>query len=111
MSIYNDFPIDHQIWNVSDPKIVRDTYRRLYKDHIKRIKQLTGVDSEIYLSSRKNKKYMVFNGVNMSHFGDIRYESYDKHQDEERRQKYLKRFNKHHNSPYSPYQLSLFLLW
>ncbi len=111
MSIYNDFPIDHQIWNVSDPKFVRDTYHRLYKDHIKRIKQLTGVDSEIYLSSRKNKKYMVFNGVNMSHFGDIRYESYDKHQDEIRRQKYLKRFNKHHNSPYSPYQLSLFLLW
>jgi hypothetical protein len=111
MSIYNDFPINHQIWNVSDPIKVRDNYHRLYKDQIKRIKQLTGADSEIYPSSHKHKKYMVFNGVNMSHFGDIRYESYDKHQDEERRQKYLKRFNKHHNSPYSPYQLSLFLLW
>ena len=111
MSIYNDFPINHQIWNVSDPKIVRDNYHRLYKDQIKRIKQLTGADSEIYPSSHKHKKYMVFNGVNMSHFGDIRYEDYTKHHDEIRRQKYLNRFNKHHNSPYSPYQLSLLLLW
>ena len=111
MSIYNDFPINHQIWNVSDPKIVRDNYHRLYKDQIKRIKQLTGADSEIYPSSHKHKKYMVFNGVNMSHFGDIRYEDYTKHQNEIRRQKYLKRFNKHHKSPYSPYQLSLLLLW
>ncbi len=90
---------------------MRDNYHRLYKDQIKRIKQLTGVDSDVYLSSHRHKKYMVFNGVNMSHFGDIRYEDYTKHHDEIRRQKYLNRFNKHHNSPYSPYQLSLLLLW
>ena len=111
MSIYDSFPVNHPIWAVSDPETVRDNYHRLYKDQIKRIKQLTGADSEIYPSSHKHKKYMVFNGVNMSHFGDIRYEDYTKHQNEIRRQKYLKRFNKHHNSPYSPYQLSLFLLW
>ena len=58
MSIYNDFPINHPIWNVSDPIKVRDNYHKYYKEHIKRIKQLTGVDSQVYLSSRKNKKYM-----------------------------------------------------
>ena len=111
MSIYEDFPHDSKIWNVSNPETVRDNYHRLYKPFIHQIKLQTGSDAEIYPSSRKNKKYMVFNGVNMTHFGDIRYQDFTKHQDEERRQRYLKRFNKHNNSPYSPYQLSLFLLW
>lgn len=111
MSIYDDFPLNHPIWKVSNPEIVRDEYHRIYRDLIKNIKTNTGVDSEIYPSSRKYKKYMLFNGLKMVHFGDIRYEDYTKHQDEERRQRYFKRFHKHDVSMFSPYMLSLRLLW
>ena len=109
--IYNDFPINNPIWNVSNPQTVRDNYNRLYDNFKHQIKLQTGYDSEIYLSSRKNKKYMVFNGINMTHFGDIRYEDFTKHLDDERRHRYLKRFHKCNSLPYSAYQLSLFLLW
>ena len=114
MSIYDDFPPNHPIWKVSNPEIVRDEYHRIYRDLIKNIKQNTGIDSEIYPSSRKNKKYMVFDGFKMRHFGDIRYSDYSKHQNEEKRQRYLKRFpiyKANDTSIYSPYNLSLRLLW
>ena len=111
MSIYEDFPIDHDIWNVSDPRLVRDNYHRLYNEPIKRIKYLYNADSEIYLSSQKWKKYMVFDGEKMRHFGDIRYQDYQKHKSNKRRDSYRKRFNKPDNDPYSPYNLSLNLLW
>ena len=112
MSIYNDFPINHQIWNVSDPKIVRDNYHKYYKEHIKRIKQLTGVDSQVYLSSRKNKKFMVFNGVNMTHFGDLNYSDYTRHNDKTKQRWYWNRFSRWRDyDVYSPYRLSLYLLW
>ncbi len=111
MSIYEDFPIDHDIWNVSNPQTVRAEYHRIFKVFIQNIKLNTGSDSEIYLSSRKNKKYMVFNGYKMIHFGDIRYQDYTKHQDEKRRERYFKRFHKFESGVYTPFYLSLTLLW
>ncbi len=62
-------------------------------------------------STRKNKKYMVFDGKTMVHFGDIRYSDFTSHKDNKRRDSYLKRFNKPDNNMFSPYNLSLNLLW
>jgi hypothetical protein len=111
-SIYDDFPINHPIWNVSDPIKVRDNYHKYYKEHIERIKQLTGSDAEVYPSSRKNKKYMVFNGVNMTHFGDLNYSDYSKTLDKTKQRWYWNRFSRWRDyDVYSPYRLSLYLLW
>jgi hypothetical protein len=111
-SIYDDFPINHPIWNVSDPIKVRDNYHKYYREHIERIKQLTGSDSEVYPSSQKHKKYMLFNGVNMTHFGDIRYSDYSKTNNKTKQRWYWNRFSKWRDyDVYSPYRLSLFLLW
>lgn len=101
MSIYDDFPKNHEIWSVSHPEIVRYKYEKIYKRP----------QSDIHLSSRKNKKYMVFNGQKMVHFGDIRYQDFTKTSNVQKRQNYHKRFNKIDNNPYSHYNLSKFLLW
>ena len=112
MSIYNDFPINHPIWNVSDPIKVRDNYHKYYREHIERIKQLTGSDSEVYPSSQKHKKYMLWDGQKMVHFGDIRYSDYSRTNNKTKQRWYWNRFSKWHDyDVYSPYRLSLFLLW
>jgi hypothetical protein len=111
-SIYDDFPINHPIWNVSDPIKVRDNYHKYYREHIERIKQLTGSDSEVYPSSQKHKKYMLWDGQKMVHFGDIRYSDYSKTNNKTKQRWYWNRFSKWHDyDVYSPYRLSLFLLW
>lgn len=116
MSIYNDFPIDSKIWQVSNPEEVRANYHKKYKNYIDLIKKHYNVDSEIYPSSRADKKYMIFgliknNDLGMIHFGSIDYEDFTKHKDNKRRERYLKRFNKDDMPPYSPYMLSKLLLW
>ena len=68
----------------------------------------------IQLSSRKDKKYMVLNPKTnkMVHFGQMGYEDYTKHQDENRRQLFRKRNHKWTTAErYSPAWLSYNLLW
>jgi hypothetical protein len=66
----------------------------------------------IHESSRKDKKYMVFDGRKMVHFGSPRYEDYTKHFDTKRLKKFRNRNRKWQFSPkYSPAWLSWFLLW
>ena len=68
--------------------------------------------NEILPSSRKNKKYMVYDGYKMVHFGDINYEDFTKHKDDKRRLNYKIRNRRFINRPvYSPSFLSYFLLW
>ena len=67
-------------------------------------------------STRKNKKYMILNDSNKYiHFGDSRFEDYTKHQDDERRKRYLDRATKIKGNwkkdKYSPNLLSQNLLW
>lgn len=88
--------------------------------NIKIVKQLAlkyyGHDM-VYPSSRKYKKYMIYDPANKTwtHFGDIRYKDYTKHQDDERRENYIRRAIKikgdWYENPYSPNFLSLVLLW
>ena len=66
----------------------------------------------VHESSRKDKKYMVFDGHMMIHFGQMGYEDATKHNDLNRINRYRKRNWKWQNSPkYSPAWLSWFLLW
>ena len=58
------------------------------------------------------KKYMVFNGTKMIHFGQFGYEDYTKHGDEKRRDNFRKRNMKWaYARKYSPAWLSFYLLW
>jgi len=66
----------------------------------------------VHESSRKDKKYMVFDGNKMVHFGQMFYEDASKHHDLERVNRFRKRNWKWQFEPkYSPAWLSWFLLW
>jgi hypothetical protein len=66
----------------------------------------------VHESSRKDKKYMVFDGNKMIHFGQMGYEDASKHHDLERVNRFRKRNWKWQFEPqYSPAWLSWFLLW
>ena len=85
---------------VSDIKKVNKLSRMIYKKTVEP-------------STRTNKKYMIMNDENkLVHFGDLRYEDYTKHQDEDRRNNFRKRNWKWANADkYSPAYLSYHLLW
>ena len=66
----------------------------------------------VHESSRKDKKYMVFDGRTMVHFGQMGYEDATKHQNLDRINRFRKRNWKWQFEPkYSPAYLSWFLLW
>ena len=66
----------------------------------------------VHESSRKDKKYMVFDGRTMVHFRQMGYEDATKHNDLDRINRFRKRNWKWQNSPkYSPAYLSFYLLW
>jgi len=70
----------------------------------------------VYISNRKNKKYMIHdNSGKYIHFGDSRYADFTFHNDTERRARYLARATKisgpWRNKEFSPNNLSIHLLW
>ena len=87
----------------SNFKTVNDNAKRLY-------------GKEVFVSTRKNKKFMIMNDNNKwIHFGQLGYEDFTKHLDEQRRELYLKRASKlkgdWKTNIYSPNLLSIVLLW
>ena len=73
-------------------------------------------DIELYVSNRKDKKYMIQTPEGKwIHFGQMGYEDFTKHQNEERRKKYLTRATKikgdWKKDPFSPNNLAIWLLW
>ena len=88
---------------VSDINIVNKLSKSIYKKSVEP-------------SSRKNKKYMILNDDNKYiYFGDSRYQDYTKHNDLERRKRYLDRATKIKGNwkkdKYSPNNLAINLLW
>ena len=87
----------------SNPAIVYERAKRIY-----------GPDVEIEYSTRKNKKYMLFNpnsGKWIS-FGQMGYKDYTKDGDEIRRKKFQQRNHKWASAPkYSASFNSYYLLW
>ena len=89
----------------SNFKTVNDNAKRLY-------------GKEVFLSTRKNKKYMIKNDNNkFVHFGQLLppYEDFTKHKDKKRQESYLKRASNIRGdwkeNIYSPNMLSIVLLW
>ena len=90
-------------------------------DKVSDIKKVNKLSKMIYKksvvpSTRKNKKYMILNDDDKYiHFGDSRYQDYTKHNDLERRKRYLDRATKikgdWKKDKYSPNLLSQNLLW
>lgn len=82
----------------------------------KKAKKYLGNNVIIEPSTRKDKKYMVRDINNhIVHFGQMGYEDFTKHKDNDRRQNYLNRATNikgdWKNNKYSPNNLSIHLLW
>lgn len=94
-----------EIKKFSDPDQVVKMAKKYFKD-----------DIQVYLSTKKDKKYMVQdpNGK-WVHFGQMGYEDFTKHRDEQRRNNYLNRSKNIRgnwkDNPYSPNNLSIHILW
>lgn len=73
----------------------------------------------LYLSTNKTKKFMIYDPIKkkMVHFGSYKppMEDYLKHGDEKRRESFIRRMmgtkGDWKKNPFSPVNLSLFILW
>ena len=94
---------------------------KLLKQHSNFVKAKRNADDyynqRLLISTRKNNKYMILNPFTDKyiHFGNINYEDYLYHRDENRRYNYLKRSagirGNWKNNNYSPNNLSRRILW
>ena len=97
----------NQLITVSNPEIVKQNMKKYFKKEI----------PELFLSNRKNKKYMVLNPNTNKfvHFGALAYEDYTVHNDKQRQKNYISRATNIKGNwktdRFSPNNLSLFLLW
>ena len=94
------------LYKVSNP---REVQKKAFETY--------GKDAIVYKSSRPKKKYQMVDKLTgkMVFFGDANMEDFTKHQDEVRKERYLKRaLNIRGNwrtNPFSPNVLSILLLW
>ena len=80
----------------------------------KKAKKLFGDEFELYISTRKDKKYMIKFSTNKKfiHFGQYGYEDYTKSKNKHKRDLFRIRNKKWADSYiYSPGYLSYYLLW
>lgn len=72
---------------------------------------------ELWISSRKDKKYMIFDGKKFVHFGGFNppMEDYTNHHNSVRKENYIRRASNikgnWKDNPFSPNNLSINLLW
>ena len=97
----------NQLLTVSNPTLVK-----------KNLKKYIPKDTpELFISNRKNKKYMILNPDTNKfiHFGSLAYEDFTKHQNKERQKAYIIRASNINggwkSDKYSPNNLSMYLLW
>lgn len=93
----------NELLKVSDPDEVNKRAMNIY-------------GKNVFLSTRKNKKYMILDDNNKwQHFGDIRYSDFTSHRNVGRAMRYRKRMENikgdWRDNEYSPNILSLRLLW
>ena len=91
-----------EIYNVSNPEIVLRQLKKYYGNHV-----------DLYLSTSKHKKYMVFNEDGKKvHFGSILYQDYTKHKNKKRRDNFRNRNRRWKDADkFTPAHLSYYLLW
>ena len=89
--------------------------KRTYKENTENLIGKINDNAGLYISTRKNKKYMLFNGCKTVHFGQLPYEDFTKHKNKTRRKNYLNRATNikgdWFKDPYSPNNLAIHLLW
>jgi hypothetical protein len=97
----------NQLISVSNPELVYNNLQKYLRNA-----------TDLYISNRKNKKYMILNPYTnkMVHFGDIRYEDLTRHFDPIRRNSYLRRATNIRGTtwkddPYSSNNLAIWTLW
>ena len=97
----------NQLILVSNPEIVKRNLKKYFpKD-----------TPELFLSTRKNKKYMILDPSTNKfvHFGALNYEDMTVHNDKQRQKNYIARASNIKGNwranKYSANNLSLFLLW
>ena len=80
---------------------------------LKQLKKYYGDDVDLYLSSSKNKKYMVFNEDGKKvHFGDLRFSDWTKHKDKQKRNNFRNRNKRWADADiFTPAHLSYYILW
>jgi hypothetical protein len=82
----------------------------------KKAEKYLGKNVIVYLSNKPEKKYMIEKpDGKVVYFGQMGFEDFTKHKDQERRQRYLRRTENMRgnwrNDPYSANNLSRNLLW
>ena len=93
---------ESEIWNYSNPLKVQQMANKYLGD------------IDVYLSTRKNKKYMIRNDNKWIHFGQMGYMdgTLDDDDRDNRRKRFLKRNAKWSKADkYTPAFLSYYLLW
>ena len=96
----------NQIYQYSNPQVVYE-----------KAKKYLGDDVILSLSDKPKKKYMVYNPNTNKwvYFGQMGFSDFTKHQDIERRNRYLSRATKikgnWRDNLYSPNNLAIHLLW
>jgi hypothetical protein len=91
-----------RICEVSNPEAVLKQLKKYYGDKV-----------DLYLSTSKNKKYMVYNEDGKKiHFGDLRFSDYTKTKNKLKRDNFRNRNKKWKDADkYTPAHLSYYLLW
>ena len=92
-----------EIKKYSNPKIVYKKAINLYGDNVL-----------IRLSTKKNKKYMIYDKLNdrWVHFGEMGYVDYTKSNDDYKRELFKIRNYKWKNAPFNtPSYMAYYLLW
>ena len=91
-----------KLCEVSNPEIV-----------LKQLKKYYGDEVNLYLSTSKNKKYMVFDEQGKKvHFGDLRFSDWTKHKDKQKRNNFRNRNKRWADADkFTPAHLSNYLLW
>ena len=87
-----------------------------YKQAQKKTNEYFGKPTKLYKSDKPDKKYYVLDEENKKvYFGQMGYEDFTKHKDEDRRRDYLNRATKikgnWKNNKYSPNNLAINILW
>ena len=105
MSFQERFPDDDKIWLYSNPK---EAQRKAF--------EVLGKSAILYRSNAKNKKYSIIDlEGRIINFGQMEYEDFTKHKDQERRKKYLARSGNLRGNwkenKYSPNNLARNILW
>ena len=97
----------NELLKISNPKEVQ-----------KKLNEYIGKDTKLYISSRKNKKYMIIDPTNDNkfiHWGQMGFEDFTYHNNLDRKKRYLARAmnirGSWKNNKYSPNNMSIYTLW